>query len=326
MKTIAIVAGGDSSEYEVSLRSAQGLYSFIDKEKYQPYIVVLHGQDWQAYPEGLDHEVCATIDRNDFSFTYQNQKITFDLAWITIHGTPGENGCLQGYFDVIGMPYQCCGVLAAALTFDKYTCNHYLNGFGIKTAKSVLLRKPEQVDEEEIITSCGLPCFVKSNVGGSSFGTAKVKEAAQLKSAITAAFCEGGSVIVESFLDGLELTSGCYKTSQRAVCLPLTEVQTENEFFDYEAKYQGMVQEITPARIPNNVRDEIQAQTSFIYDLLDCKGIIRADYILCKDGIYLLEVNTTPGMTATSFIPQEVEANGQTMTEVMDEIITDIIQ
>ena len=326
MKTIAIVAGGDSSEYEVSLRSAQGLYSFIDKEKYLPYIVVLRGKDWQAYPEGLESEARAVIDRNDFSFTYQGNKISFDLAWITIHGTPGENGCLQGYFDVIDMPYQCCGVLAAALTFDKFTCNHYLSQFGIKTAKSVLLKRPGQMKDEEILQACGLPCFVKSNVGGSSFGTTKVKEASQLEGAVAAAFCEGGSVIVESFLDGLELTSGCYKTKQHAVCLPLTEVQTENEFFDYEAKYQGKVEEITPARIPDDLRDQIQAQTSYIYDLLDCRGIIRADYIICKDGIYLLEVNTTPGMTATSFIPQEVRANGQTMAQVMDEIITDIIQ
>ncbi len=325
MKTIAIVAGGDSSEYEVSLRSAQGLYSFIDKNKYLPYIVVLHGNNWQACPQGLDSEVRVKIDREDFSFAYQGQQVRFDLAWITIHGRPGEDGRLQGYFDMIGLPYQCCGVLAAALTFDKYACKRYLQGFGIKGAEAILLRKPQDLDTDQVLKVCGLPCFVKSNVGGSSFGVTKVKEAGALEAAVAAAFAEGGSVIIERFLDGLELTSGCYKTRHRSICLPLTEVQTKNEFFDYEAKYQGQVQEITPARISNEQRDQVQQQTSLIYDLLGCQGIIRADYIICQDGIYLLEVNTTPGMTATSFIPQEVAANGQTMTEVMDEIISDIL-
>ncbi len=325
MKKIVIVAGGDSSEYEVSLRSAKGLYGFIDHNRYQVWVAVLHGQDWKVYPEGPDSETMVSIDRNDFSFSWKGEKTRFDFAWITIHGTPGENGILQGYFDLIGLPYSCCGVLAAAITFDKYTCNHYLNGFGIRTAKSVLLRKSEAIDEKAILDTCGLPCFVKSNVGGSSFGTTKVKSAEHLREAIEIAFREGPSVIVESFLDGTELTSGCYKTAKRTVCLPLTEVVTQNEFFDYGAKYNGEVQEITPARIPDDVRDQVQQITSRIYDLLGCKGIIRADYIICKDGISLLEVNTTPGMTATSFIPQEVRANGMTMAEVMDEIICDTL-
>ena len=326
MKKIAIVAGGDSSEYEVSLKSARGLYSFIDHQKYQVWIVILHGHDWQACPEGIDSQVSVPIDRNDFSFTWQGEKICFDLAWITIHGTPGENGILQGYFDLIGLPYQCCNVLAAALTFDKYTCNHYLGAFGVRTARSILLKRPEDFNKQEILRICGMPCFVKSNVGGSSFGTTKVKEAGQLKEAVDIAFREGPEVIVEAFLEGTEVTSGCYKTARRTVCLPLTEVVSHNEFFDYDAKYNGEVEEITPARIPDAVRDEIQATTSRIYDLIGCQGIIRADYIICRDGIYLLEVNTTPGMTATSFIPQEVRANGQDMGDVMDEIITDILK
>lgn len=324
--TIAIVAGGDSSEYVVSLKSAAGLYSFLDKEKYAAFIVLLHGKEWHVCPEGLDSDQRVPIDRNDFSFDWKGQKQCFDFAWITIHGTPGENGLLQGYFDLIGLPYQCCGVLAAALTFDKYTCNHYLSGFGIRTAQSVLLRQPHEMDAKTILDTCGLPCFVKPNVGGSSFGTTKVKQADQLEAAIEAAFKEGESVIVESFLDGLELTSGCYKTKERCVCLPLTEVVSKNEFFDYEAKYTPeCVEEITPARINDRLRDDIQACTARLYDLLGCRGIIRADYIVCRDGFYLLEVNTTPGMTSTSFIPQEVRANGQSMGEVMDEIIDDIL-
>ncbi len=333
MKKIVIVAGGDSSEYEVSLRSAAGLYGFIDKSKYQPYVAVLHGDDWHVCPEWPESKSVAKIDRNDFSFTWNGEKTTFDMAWITIHGTPGENGRLQGYFELIGLPFSCCDTLAAALTFDKYTCNHYLNSFGIPTAKSVLLRcgqwTPEREKEhlDNILNTCGLPCFVKSNVGGSSFGTTKVKEASKLKEAIDVAFREGPSVIIESFLDGTEVTSGCYKTAEKCVCLPLTEVVSKREFFDYDAKYNGAVEEITPARLPDSVRDRIQATTSRIYDLINgCKGIIRADYIICKDDIYLLEVNTTPGMTATSFIPQEVRANGQTMAEVMDDIIADILR
>ncbi len=325
MKKIVIVAGGDSSEYVVSLKSARGLYSFIDHQKYQVWVAVLHGKDWYVLPDGPDSERHIAIDRNDFSFTDGGQKTLFDFAWITIHGTPGENGMLQGYFDLIGLPYSCCDTLSAALTFNKYVCNHYLNRFDIKTARSVLLRPGDPVNCERILNKCGLPCFVKSNVGGSSFGTTKVKEASQLEAAIELAFREGPEVIIESFLQGTEVTNGYYKTAQREVRLPVTEVVSANEFFDYDAKYNGQVQEITPARIDDKVRDRIQDMTAMAYSLIGCKGIIRADYIICADDIYLLEINTTPGMTATSFIPQQVAAAQMTMGEVMDEIICDTL-
>ena len=334
MKKIVIVAGGDSSEYQISLKSAEGLYAFIDKNKYQPFIAVLHGQEWNACPEGMDSDVRVPIDRNDFSFTFNGVKTVFDFAWITIHGTPGENGLLQGYFDLIGLPYCCCNTLAAALTFDKFTCNRYLSGFGILTAKSVLIRAAEWTTDasqrkavtDNILNTCGLPCFVKSNVGGSSFGTTKVKRAEELEQAVSEAMKEGSSVIAESFLDGTEVTCGCYKTRNKSVCFPLIEIVSETEFFDYKAKYTGASREILPARIPDDVRDTIQAITSRIYDLVNgIKGLIRADYIICKDGIYLLEVNTTPGMTTASLIPQMTKANGQTMAEVMDDIISDIL-
>jgi D-alanine-D-alanine ligase len=230
MKTIAIVAGGDSSEYGISLKSAAGLYSFIDKSNYKACIVILRDRDWSACPEGIDSTLRIPVDKNDFSYSYQGKKINFDLAWITIHGTPGENGLLQGYFDLIGLPYNCCGVLPAALTFNKYVCNRYLSQFGLRVAPSVLLRREDSIDASKILTETGLPCFVKSNVGGSSFGTSKVKKAAELPQAIELAFGEGNEVLVEGFLSGTELTNGCYKTTKGLVCLPLPKWSAKMNF------------------------------------------------------------------------------------------------
>jgi len=344
-RNIAIIAGGDSSEYEVSLRSAAGIYSFMDKARYDVVVVRLHGRDWQAIPEfdGTNPEVLTgagcPMDKNDFSFTRGGAKHTFDFAYITIHGTPGENGILQGYLDMIGLPYSCCGVLAAAMTFNKYACNHYLAGFGVKISPSILLRKGPWTatlkDEgqktqlcKRIETEIGLPCFIKSNVGGSSFGCTKVKTAADVLPAIERAFQEGDEVICETFMPGTEVTCGAYKTKDKAVAFPVTEVVTHNEFFDYNAKYKGEVDEITPARIPDEVRDAIQASTLTIYDIIGAQGIIRVDYIITgsplqPENIHLLEVNTTPGMTPTSFIPQQVRAAGLDIKDVLTDIIED---
>lgn len=336
-RKIAIIAGGDSSEYGVSLRSAAGIYSFLDKDKYDITIVKLRGTAWQALAQtasvlaennGIvpeDTEQWVAMDKNDFSFTYNGEKTNFDFAYITIHGTPGENGVLQGYLDMVGVPYSCCGVLAAAMTFNKFTCNHYLKGFGIRVAESVLLRKSDGgYSASDIVKKVGLPCFIKTNVGGSSFGVTKVKTIEEVAPAVEKAFAEGSEVICEAFMKGVEITCGVYKTKDKAVAFPITEVVTSNEFFDYDAKYNGQVDEITPARIPDEVRDAVQAMTLKIYDILGCKGIIRVDYIL-TDGwtINLLEVNTTPGMTATSFIPQQVRAAGLNIGEVLSEIIED---
>ena len=320
-RKIAIIAGGDSSEYGVSLRSAAGIYSFLDHDKYDVTIVCLRGTEWQAQ---VTEDIWVDIDKNDFSFTYQGQHTKFDFAYITIHGTPGENGVLQGYLDMIGLPYSCCGVLAAAMTFNKFTCNHYLKGFGIRVAESLLLRKHQSSmpTNQEIIDQVGLPCFIKTNVGGSSFGVTKVKTLEDVQPAIERAFAEGDEVICEAFMQGVEITCGVYKTKNNAVAFPITEVVTSNEFFDYDAKYNGQVDEITPARIPDHVRDAVQALTLKIYDILGCKGIIRVDYILTDNWtINLLEVNTTPGMTATSFIPQQVRAAGLDIKNVLSDII-----
>ncbi len=318
-RTIAIVAGGDTSEFHVSLRSAQGIYSFIDKEKYTLYIVEMHGTEWNAVlPDGSR----TPIDRNDFSFLMDGKKVTFDFAYITIHGTPGEDGRLQGYFDMLQLPYSCCGVLAAALTYDKFACNQYLKAFGVRIAESMLLRQGMSATDEDVIEKIGLPCFIKPSLGGSSFGVTKVKTREEIQPAIAKAFAEAQEVVIEAFMDGTELTCGCYKTKEKSVVFPITEVVSHNEYFDYDAKYKGESDEITPARIPDALRDRVQALTSAIYDILGAQGIIRVDYIITEgEKINLLEVNTTPGMTATSFIPQQVRAAGMDIKEVMTDII-----
>ncbi|CDB11191.1 MULTISPECIES: D-alanine--D-alanine ligase [Bacteroides] len=318
-RTIAIVGGGDTSEFHVSLRSAQGIYSFIDKEKYTLYIVQMHGLDWHVQlPDGTT----VPVDRNDFSFQLDGRKVTFDFAYITIHGTPGEDGRLQGYFDMLHIPYSCCGVLAASLTYDKFACNQYLKSFGVRIADSLLLRRGQTISDDDVIEKIGLPCFIKPSLGGSSFGVTKVKTRDEIQPAIAKAFDEAQEVVIEAFMDGTELTCGCYKTRQKSVVFPITEVVSHNEYFDYKAKYNGESDEITPARIPDELRDRVQQLTSAIYDILGARGIIRVDYIVTAgEKINLLEVNTTPGMTATSFIPQQVRAAGMDIKDVMTDII-----
>jgi len=243
-KNIAIVCGGDSSEHDVSLRSAQGLYSFFDKERYNIYIVDMKGQDWHVCLDGGD---TAKIDRNDFSFQYGGRVVVFDYAYITIHGTPGENGVLQGYFDLIGLPYSTSGVLVEALTFNKFVLNQYLRGYGVRVADSLLIRHgyEELVSDDDIEERIGMPCFVKPAADGSSFGVSKVMCKDQLAPAIRKAMLESPTVMVEGFLDGVEISQGCYKTREKSVVLPATEVVTSNEFFDYDAKYNGQVQELS---------------------------------------------------------------------------------
>mgnify|MGYP002624209744 CR=1 FL=1 len=322
-KKIAIVAGGDSSEYGVSLRSADGLMSFMDAEKYECTVCVLHGTDWHAIYQGAQ----IPIDRNDFSLHTDNGRYTFDFAYITIHGTPGENGLLQGYFDLIGMPYSTSDVFVESLTFNKYAlCNLLRTQPGLVVADSLLLRKNEpRPTDEDIVRRLGLPCFVKPNAGGSSFGVTKVKTADQLSNAIHTALAEDNEVMIESLLTGTEITCGCYRGAGELVTFPLTEVVTDQEFFDYDAKYNGKVDEITPARISPHTAQRVQELTRKLYRQLGCYGIIRVDYILRgkpgEEEICLLEINTTPGMTATSFIPQQVRAAGLDIKDVLSDII-----
>lgn len=319
-KTVAIICGGDSSEHDVSMRSAAGIASFIDADKYNIYKVEIHAGKWEAL---LDNGTRATVDRNDFTFTEDGKKIKPDFCYITIHGAPGENGILQGYLDLIGMPYSTSGVLVEALTYDKFVLNNYMRSLGVRVADSMLILKgrDNEVSDEDIIGRVGLPCFVKPARGGSSFGTTKVKTKEELRPAISLALAEGEDVMVEAFMKGTEITCGCYKTKEKSVVFPITEVVPEGEFFDYDAKYNGQVQEITPARLDERTTERVKTLTSTIYDLLQCKGIIRIDYIIVDSTINLLEINTTPGMTATSFIPQQVRAAGLDIKDVMTDII-----
>lgn len=324
-RTIAIVCGGDSSEHDVSLRSAQGLYSFFDKDRYNVYVVDVKGTDWHV---NLADGSIAVIDKNDFSFMENGKMRLFDYAYITIHGTPGENGIMQGYFDLINMPYSTSSVLVEAMTFNKYVLNNYLRGFGVNVAPSILLRRGEEetLDEQRVMDEIGMPCFVKPSADGSSFGVSKVKNIDQLAPALRLAFMESDEVMIESFMEGTEISIGVYKTREKSVVLPATEVVTSNEFFDYDAKYNGQVQEITPARLSDDVARKVADETSRIYDLLHANGILRIDYIIGKDEkggdkIMMLEVNTTPGMTATSFIPQQVRAAGLDIKDVLTDIV-----
>ena len=279
----------------------------------------MHGLDWHVR---LDDGRTLPVDRNDFSFQLDGQKVKFDFAYITIHGTPGEDGRLQGYFDMLRIPYSCCGVLAAALTYDKFACNQYLHAYGVRIAESLLLRQGQTITDDEVVEKIGLPCFIKPSLGGSSFGVTKVKTREQIQPAIAKAFDEAQEVVVEAFMDGTELTCGCYKTRDKSVVFPITEVVSHNEYFDYKAKYNGESDEITPARISDELTDRVKKLTSAIYDILGAQGIIRVDYIVTEgDKINLLEVNTTPGMTATSFIPQQVRAAGLDIKDVMTDII-----
>ena len=318
MKNIAIIAGGNSSEYEVSMKSGKNIYDEVDENRYNKYLVILKGRDWHVeigekkYP----------VDRNDFSFTRDGEKILFDFAYITIHGVPGENGLLQGYLDMMGVPYGCCNVLASALTFDKHTCNTYLKSYGVNVADSVMLIRGMAYDVNEIINEVGLPCFVKPNAEGSSFGVTKVKEATQLEDALKKAFALCREVLIETFIDGTELTCGVVKAGDMDITMPIAEVVPKNEFFDFEAKYDPTKSdEIIPARISPELTNRIKTLSSMIYDILRCEGIIRVDYIVRDDEIFMLEVNTTPGMTSNSFVPKMVRAMGGTLREVLTKII-----
>ena len=320
-KNIAVVYGGDSSEFIVSVESSKNVYQSINSDIYNVWKVQLKELDWNVYE---NDQPIAPVDKSDFSFIKNGEKIKFDFAYITIHGTPGEDGKLQGYFELVKVPYSTCGVYSSALTFNKFFCSNYLRNFGISMAKSVRLFKGDAVDADQLIEKLGLPMFVKPNAGGSSFGVTKVKDKSQITSAIEAALKESPDILVEEFIDGKEFTCGLVKLSDQEIIFPVTEVIPQNEFFDFEAKYtKGKTDEITPARISPELTQKVQQLSSRIYDLCDCSGIVRIDYILKDNEFYFLEVNTTPGMTATSFVPQQIAAMDRKLGDVLGMIIAD---
>ena len=274
-----------------------------------------------------DDKGIASIDKGDFSFYLNGEKIRLEYAYIMIHGTPGEDGILQGYFDMLGIPYSSCGVQSSALTFNKNFCNKYLRSYDIQMARSLRLVAGEKWNPEEVVRELSLPLFVKPSAGGSSFGVTKVKKEEELAAAVDKALKESPEVLIEQFIEGKEFTCGVVKIGDKKIILPVTEVIPKNEFFDYEAKYTpGMTEEITPARISETLTKKVQSLSSEIYDLCNCKGIVRVDYILKGEIFYFLEINTVPGMTATSFIPQQIRAAGLNLTNLLTEIIEEGIQ
>jgi len=318
---IAIVAGGDSSEYEISIKSAENLLSKLDPGQYDASIVELSKKGWFVRDRKGNR---FPVNRHDFTWQPNGQVKSFDAVINMIHGTPGENGILPAYFELIEIPFTGCRSFSSSLTFSKYYCNQYLRQCGIQVSPSLLVRSRDAVDTTLILNQIGLPCFIKPNNGGSSCGTSRVNEPDEILPALQKAFREDKEVIVEKLLVGTEVTCGLFKTPTRAEVFPVTEIISKKEFFDYEAKYTpGLADEVTPARIPDPVARSVQDLSSKIYDLLDCRGVVRMDYILVGDVPWFLEVNTVPGMSEHSIIPKQASFNGLSLNELFSILLED---
>ena len=322
-KNIAIIMGGYSSEYEISLKSGNVVHEVLDREKYNSYRVQIFQDKW-AYVDENGQEF--PIDKNDFSVTVDDQKINFDCVFNAIHGSPGEDGFMQGYFALLNIPHTSCGMYQASLTFNKRDCLSVLKPYGIKTAESYYLNLGDAIDEEAIINKVGLPCFVKANKAGSSFGISKVYKSEDLKTAIDYAFEEDDEIIIEAFLDGTEVSVGVISYKGDIIVLPITEIVSDNDFFDYKAKYLGESQEITPARISEEMERKVRKVSKQVYQILKMEGFSRSEYIF-KDGEpHLLEVNTVPGLTKESILPQQAEAAGISLSELFENAIEEALK
>jgi D-alanine-D-alanine ligase len=319
-KNIAILYGGDSSEKIISERSSITIEKHLTIEKYCTYQISVNGTEWNV---DIANHQNIPVDKNDFSVVIDGKKIVFDCAFIIIHGTPGENGILQSYFDLLGIPYTTCSAFVSALTFDKYACKCYLRDSGINMANDVLLKKTDSFNQTEIEQQIAYPMFVKPNAGGSSFGVTKVCSGDDLRAAVAAARKEDGDVIIESFVEGIELSHGIYSTKARTIEFPVTQIVSKNSFFDYEAKYEGKSEEITPAPITEELAERIKTLTKKITNRLGCKGLVRIDYIYSGDKLYFLEINTVPGMSEASIVPQQILHAGFTISQVLDWLIED---
>lgn len=331
MKNIAVIYGSDSSEWEVSVRSGEFTASQIDGTKYNVFEIFARFGNWSLRAYRMTGETrqavpqdAVYVDKTDFSVVIAGEKIKFDYAYIMQHGTPGENGLMQGYLEMLGVPHSGCNAFVSAITFDKFSCKSYLQDVDfVKCADDIFLRKGEAVEglARKAVDKLGLPMFVKPTDGGSSFGVTKVKSVEDFDKAVEYAFSEGNMLIAEAAIVGRELTCAVYNNGKENVALPVIEILTDNEFFDYEAKYNGHSMEVCPAQIPDSLRDEIQETSKKIYAHLGCAGLVRVDYICAADGLYFLEVNTIPGMTAASLVPQMVRAAGLSMTDFLSSII-----
>ncbi|RZJ69717.1 D-alanine--D-alanine ligase [Flavobacterium sp.] len=318
MKKIAIVMGGYSSEFEISLKSGNVVYDYLDKTRYVGYRIHIFREKW-VYVDENNQEF--PIDRNDFSVVVNGEKVKFDAVFNAIHGTPGEDGLLQAYFELLGIPQNSCDYYQAALTFNKRDLLSVLKPYGIKTATSFYLNKGDHFETFEIVNKVGLPCFVKPNKSGSSFGISKVKTEAELPIAIEIAYKEDNEIIVESFLDGTEVSVGVIDYQGEIIVLPITEIVSENDFFDYEAKYLGKSQEITPARISDELAQKVRQTAKRAYEVLKMKGFSRSEFIIVDGEPHMLEMNTIPGLTTESLIPQQARAAGISLEELFTNAI-----
>ncbi len=320
---IAIIMGGYSSEYQISLLSGQNVYKHLDRNKYNPYRVVISTEKWVCLDE-RDEEYA--VDRSDFSVQLRGERIRFDCVFNAIHGTPGEDGLMQAYFQLLHIPQTSCDYYQAALTFNKRDLLSVLKPYGIQTAVSYYLNAGDKVDEDEILKKVGLPCFVKANRAGSSFGITKVKKKEELKRGIAHALKEDDQIIIESFLDGTEVSVGVITYQGETRVLPITEIVSENDFFDYEAKYQGKSQEITPARISEEERTRVEEVARLAYEVLGMKGYSRSEFILIDGVPHMLEMNTTPGLTEQSILPQQARAAGISLFELFESALEEVLK
>ncbi len=312
MKNIAVITGGSAAERSISLKSADVVCRHLDQNLFRPFKVIINTAEWVVEENG---NTIATIDKNDFSCVVHGEPIVFDMAFVALHGTPAEDGKLQGYLDLLNIPYNCCGVLQAAITFDKNRCKQLLAHHGIQSAKAKLLKDTNFI-LEEVAEGLTFPLFVKPNKNGSSYGAAKVDVADALHEALMNAFKYDDEVLVEEFIQGTEVTCGLMRMDGEVAAFPLTEIRSKNAFFDYKAKYEGASSEITPAEIDAKIALAIQATSKRIYELLDFKGMCRIDYILRGEEYYMLEVNSVPGLSEESIVPQQARAFGLSLQEL----------
>ena len=311
---IAIITGGIVAERDISLKSAKTIHKHLNRKKYRPYLVDFDGKNF------IELSSKKKLNKNDFSFTHEKKKTKFDLAFLMLHGSPAEDGKLQGFLDVMGIPYTGCDHFVSSLTFDKQSCKTFLRNFDVPMAASQLIRKGEKVEPKKI-AKMGFPLFVKPNKNGSSYGITKVSEQAEIKSAIEKSMQFDDEVIIESFLKGREFSNGAYRRGKEIVVLPITEIISKNDFFDYQAKYENASEEVTPAKLSKKDTKTCQAQTKKLYEILGCKGMVRMDYIRMDKTFYFLEVNTIPGYSAQSLFPQQVISAGMTIKEVLDSVV-----
>jgi len=320
-KNIAIIAGGNSGESVISIQSAEVVIKNIDTTKYAPYIIIIKGKDWY-----FKNDNSIKVDKNDFSITLNGKRIVFDVIFNAIHGTPGEDGFLQGYFDLLNLPYTSCGMLTSALTFNKSICNDLVEKYGVLVGKTILITKNDSIKVAELIAEVGLPCFVKPNKGGSSIGISKVFISEDLENAIKKAFEQDNEVIIQKYIKGREITCGVISINKELKAFPITEIVSQNDYFDYEAKYLGKSKEITPAQIPETSEKECKSTSLYLYKKLNCKGVVRFDYIISNNQLYFLEVNTVPGLSESSIVPQQANAIGISTTKLFTILIEEALQ